>query len=150
MLEEVARIRENRRHDKISYIKQKWMPGDTIWTHVLLKRFFGISLEPQITLTFKQIEEIEGKKLRPESKNAEFWTERKKSYKTIADTWKSEGYELEKLDLANEKIILRRINPKSLLKVPEELTRQKIPADAIFELETHFNYIIDKYGLKIF
>ena len=73
----------------------------------------------------------------------------KKSYKIIADTWKSEGYELEKLDLANEKIILRRINPKSLLKVPEELTRQKIPADAIFELETHFSYIIDKYGLKL-
>lgn len=149
LLEEVARIREHRRHDKISYIKNKWLPGDTIWTHVLLKRYFAISVENEITLTFKQIEEIEGKKLRPESKNAEFWSERKKSYKTIADTWKSEGYELEKLDLPNEKITLRRINPKSLLKIPEELTRQKIPADAIFELETHFSYIIDKYGLKL-
>lgn len=105
-----------------------------------MKRFFSVSVENEITLTSKQIEEIEGKKLRPESKKAEFWTERKKSYKTIADTWKSEGYELEKLDLANEKIILKRINPKSLL---------KIPVDAIFELETHFNYIIDKYELKL-
>ncbi|MBR6013458.1 MAG: exodeoxyribonuclease III [Selenomonadaceae bacterium] len=148
LLEEVARIREKRTHNKISYIKRKWLPGDTIWTHILLKRYFAISVEEKITLTFKQIEEIEGKKLRPESKKAEFWLEQKKSYKTIADTWKSEGYELENLDLENEKITLRRLNPKSLLKVPDELTRQKLPADAIFELETHFNYIIEKYGLK--
>lgn len=149
LLEEVARIREHRKHDKISYIKKKWLPGDTIWTHILLKRFFAVSVEEKIILTFKQIEKIEGRKLHAASKKAEFWSEKKKSYKTIADTWKSEGYELEKLDLKNEKIILRRVNPKSLLKIPEELTRQKIPADAIFELETHFHYIIDKYGLNL-
>lgn len=149
ILEEVARIKEHRKHNKISYLKEKFLPGDTIWTHVLLKRYFAFCIDEKITLTFKQIEEIEGRKLHPSSKKSEFWSEQRKGRKTIADTWKSEGYELEKLDLINEKIILRRINPQSLLKVPEELTKQKLPDDALFELEAHFKYIIDKYGLKM-
>ena len=78
-----------------------------------------------------------------------FWSEEKKCHKTIADTWKSEGYELVKLDLKKEKITVRRLNPQSLLKVPEELTKQKLPEDAVFELEAHFKYIIEKYGLKL-
>ena len=149
ILEEAARIKEHRKHNKIAYVKEKYLPGDTIWTHQMLKRYFGICVEEEITLTFKQIEEIEGRKLHPASKRADFWSEEKKGHKTIADTWKSEGYELEKLDLEHEKITLSRINPESLLHVPDELMKQKLPDDAIFELESHFKYIIEKYGLKI-
>ena len=149
ILEEAARIKEHRRHNKIAYIKEKYLPGDTVWTHQMLKRYFGICVEEEITLTFKQIEEIEGRKLHHASKRADFWSEEKKCHKTIADTWKSEGYELIKLDLKKEKITVRRVNPQSLLKIPEELTKQKLPEDAVFELESHFKYIIEKYGLKI-
>ena len=149
ILEEAARIKEHRRHNKIAYVKEKFLPGDTVWTHQMLKRYFGICVEEEITLTFKQIEEIEGRKLHPASKRADFWSEEKKGHKTIADTWKSEGYELAKLDLKKERITVRRLNPQSLLKVPEELTKQKLPEDAVFELEAHFKYIIEKYGLKL-
>ena len=149
ILEEALRIKEHRRHNKIAYIKEKYLPGDTVWTHQMLKRYFGICVEEEITLTFKQIEEIEGRKLHPASKRADFWSEEKKGHKTIADTWKSEGYELAKLDLKKEKITVRRANPQSLLKIPDELTKQKLPEDAVFELESHFKYIIEKYGLKI-
>ena len=148
ILEEAARIKEHRKHNKIAYLKEKWLPGDTTWTHVLLKRYFAICLEEKITLTFKQIEEIEGRKLHPASKRADFWSERKKTSKSIADAWKSEGYELENLDLENEKITVHRVDPKSLLKIPDILLRQKLPEDAIFELESHFKYIIHKYGLN--
>ena len=149
ILEETARIKEHRKHYKISELRAKWLPGDIKWTHIMLKRYFSVCYEEKITLTFKQIEEIEGKKLHPASKKESFWSEKKKSYKTIADTWKSEGYELEKLDLEHEKITLSRINPESLLHIPDELMKQKLPDDAIFELESHFKYIIDKYGLKL-
>ena len=73
---------------------------------------------------------------------------RKKNYKSIADTWLSEGYELEKLDLKNEQITVRRVGLQSLLQIPEELTKRKLPDDAVFELETYFEYIIKKYGLR--
>ena len=36
-----------------------------------------------------------------------------------------------------------------LLHVPDELMRQKLPDDAVFELEQHFEYIIKKYGLRM-
>lgn len=148
LLEEVSRIQDHRKHYKIAYLREKWKIGDTKWTHILLKRYFGISIKERITLTFKQIEEIEGRKLHPASKTEAFWSEKKKTYKSIADTWKSEGYELERLDLKHEKITVRRVAPQSLLQIPEELTKQKLPEDALFELEAHFKYIIEKYGLR--
>ena len=148
LLEEVSRIKEHRKHKKISYLKERWQPGDPRWSHAMLKRYIGICTEPRITLTFKQIEAIEGRKLHPASKREDFWSENKKGYKTIADTWKSEGYELASLDLEHEKITLRRIPLSSMLYVPDELTKQKLPEDAMFELNSFFKYIIDKYGLR--
>lgn len=149
LLEEVSRIKDHRKHHKLNYLREKWRKGDIKWTHILLKRFFEISIKKRITLTFKQIEEIEGRKLHPASKTAAFWSEQKKrSYKSIADTWLSEGYELEELDLTNEKLTVRRVEPQSLLQIPEELTKRKLPNDAVFELVTYFEYIIKKYGLR--
>lgn len=83
-----------------------------------------------------------------EDEKESFWSEKKKTYKSIADTWLSEGYELEKLDLKNEQITVRRVGLQSLLQIPEELTKRKLPDDAVFELETYFEYIIKKYGLR--
>ena len=145
LLEEVEKLKAQRSDDKITYVKEKFLTAT--WRHEMLKRYFEVCIKPRITLTFKQIEEIEQKKLHPASRQKEYWSEKNKGCRTISDAWKSEGYELEKLDLENETITFRRLDPQSFLKIPEELMRQKLPEDAIFELETYFKYIIYKYGL---
>lgn len=49
----------------------------------MLKRYFGICVEEEITLNFKQIEEIEGRKLHSASKRADFWSDEKKVTKLL-------------------------------------------------------------------
>ena len=150
ILEEVYRIGRNKKHHKIGYLKEKWRPGDTKWTHIMLKRYFAICIQPRITLSFQQIENIEGRKLHPSARiKASYWSESGKHYKSIADAWKSEGYKLAKLDLKNERVTWTLLRPEELLHVPDELMRQKLPDDAVFELEQHFEYIIKKYGLRM-
>ena len=66
----------------------------------------------------------------------------------IAEAWLTEGYRLEKLDLKKEKITLKReMDGVARLVIPKQLTDKKIPIDAKYELETHMEYIIKKYGL---
>lgn len=56
---------------------------------------------------------------------------------------------MESLDLDNEIVTVRRVDKKSLLKIPRILTDTKLPADAKKELENFFEHIIKKYGLNI-
>jgi len=126
--------------------KHKPKEGEVTWVHYPLKRFFALSVAPRITLTFEEIGNIEGRKLHPASLHEGYWKEHKIK-PSIALTWVSEGYEMESLDLDNETITVRRVNQKSLLKIPRILTDTKLPADAKKELETFFEHIIKKYGL---
>ncbi|MBP3722597.1 MAG: hypothetical protein J6I62_05040, partial [Selenomonadaceae bacterium] len=128
--------------------KHKPKDGAISWVHHPLKRFFALSVAPRITITFEEIENIEGRKLHPASLHEQFWQEHKVK-PSIALAWVSEGYELESLDLDNETITLRRVNKKSLLNIPRILTDTKLPADAQRELENFFEHIIKKYGLDI-
>ena len=126
--------------------KHKPKDGAISWVHHPLKRFFALSVAPRITITFEEIENIEGRKLHPASLHEQFWQEHKIK-PSIALAWVSEGYELESLDLDNETITLRRVNKKSLLNIPRILTDTKLPTDAQKELENFFEHIIKKYGL---
>ena len=66
----------------------------------------------------------------------------------IAEAWRTEGYSLHSLDIEKEKIKLRREEEGlSKLVIPAVLTRGKVPDNAVYELETHMEYIINKYGL---
>ena len=131
MLMELARIEEDQPLNR----KQKPnLPRSQQWNHYPLKRFFALSVSPRITLTFAEIEKIEGHRLHPASLNESYWQEHKKN-RSIAMTWISEGYELENLDLDHERITVRRVKPDSLLNVPRLLTETKLPVDARQELE---------------
>lgn len=58
------------------------------------------------------------------------------------------GY-MHSLDLQKEKVTLRRKEEGvSRLVIPDVLTQGKLPDNAVYELETHMEYIINKYGLQ--
>lgn len=119
------------------------------WKHYKLKVFFSQSTAATITLTFEMIEKIEGQPLPPSAhRNRDWWYSRKEC-KMIADAWNTEGYTMEKLDLKKGKVTFRREEGGvSKLVIPKVLTSGKIPDNAVYELETHMEYIINKYGLN--
>ena len=66
----------------------------------------------------------------------------------IAEAWLTEGYELYSINLAAEKLTLHRQHGTSKLTIPKEFTDGPLPENAVYELETHMQYISKKYGLK--
>lgn len=119
------------------------------WRHYRLKEHFAACTASSLTYTFKQLEEIDGKPFAKTSRRSiDYWSPRT-NCNTIAEAWLTEGYELYNLDIKNEKITLhRRDDGVGHLKIPDVLLQGKLPDNAIYELETHFAYIIDKYGLR--
>lgn len=118
------------------------------WKHYKLKEFFSQSTAASITLTFAMIEEIEGYSLPASARKNKDWWYPRSNCNMIAEAWISEGYAMYKLDLKKEKITVHREEEGvSKLVVPKVLIEGKLPDNAVFELETHMEYIINKYGL---
>lgn len=119
------------------------------WKHFKLKEYFSKQTAAKITLTFEQIEAIEKQPLPASArKNRDWWYPRRDCNK-IAEAWISEGYYMHKLDLKKEKITLHREEDGvSKLVIPKVLTTGRIPDNAVYELETHMEYVINKYGLN--
>lgn len=118
------------------------------WKHIKFKQYLAGQTAASITLTFKQIEEIDGRPLPASARSHQDWWYPRPQCNMIAEAWLTEGYRLEKLDLKKEKITLKReMDGVARLVIPKQLTDKKIPIDAKYELETHMEYIIKKYGL---
>lgn len=118
------------------------------WKHYRLKQYFANCTAASVSLTFLQIEEIDGRPLPASAWKTKNWWYPRNNCNTIAEAWQTEGYSLHSFDLEKQRITLRRDNEGfSKLEVPEVLTQGKIPDNAKFELEKHMQYIIDKYGL---
>lgn len=105
--------------------------------HYKLKQFFAASTERSITLTFQQLEGIDDQPLPKTAKVDRSWWNPRPNCNMLAEAWLTEGYELHSINLAAEK-----------LTIPKELTDGPLPENAVYELETHMQYIIQKYGLK--
>lgn len=122
---------------------------DSSWKHYNLKLFFAKSTAASITLTFKEIEAIDHRWLPASARKNKDWWYPRDNCNMIAEAWITEGYHLHALDVEKEKVTLHR-NEEGLsrLVIPKALTTGKLPDNAIFELETHMNYIIEKYGLN--
>ena len=118
------------------------------WKHYKLKRFFAASTERSITLTFQQLEEIDGQPLPKTARVDRSWWNPRPNCNMIAEDWLTEGYELHSINLAAEKLTLHRQHGMSKLKIPEVLLDGALPDNAVYELETHMAYVIEKYGLK--
>ena len=126
-------------------IKREIRPS---WKHYKLKQFISNSTSSSITLSFAQIEEIDGRPLPLSARKNRDWWYPRSNCNTIAEAWRTEGYTLHSLDLEKEKIKLRREEEGlSKLIIPAVLTQGKLPDNAVFELKTHMEYIINKYGL---
>ena len=118
------------------------------WRHMKFKQFLAASTAASVTLTLKELEEIDGRPL-PKSarKNKDWWYPRQ-NCNTIAEAWLREGYVLKYIDLEKGKIqLVRAETGRSKLVIPKALTEQKLPDNAIFELQQHMAYIIKKYEL---
>ena len=126
-------------------IKREIRPN---WRHYKLKEFLSKSAASSITLTFAQIEEIDGRPLPLSARKNRDWWYPRSNCNTIAEAWRTEGYSLHSLDLEKEKVKLRREEDGvSKLVIPAVLLRGKLPDNAVFELEAHMEYVINKYGL---
>jgi len=127
-------------------VKREIGPG---WKHFKLKQYFAQSTAASITLTFMQIEEIDGRPLPKSAWQSKNWWYPRSNCNTIAEAWQSEGYSLSNFDLDKRKLSFRRDEEGvSKLEIPKVLLQSKIPDNAKFELEKHMKYIIEKYGLS--
>ncbi len=117
------------------------------WKHYGFKQYLSKCSDATVTLTFEQIEKLDGRSMPKSSKNVDWWIQRS-NCNTIAEAWLTEGYSLKTLDIPHKKITLKRDLPGlSNLCVPDALLNRRLPEDAVFELERHMAYIIEKYGL---
>ena len=101
------------------------------------------------TLSFQDIEKIDGRPLPASARKNRDWWYPRSNCNTIAEAWLTEGYNLQRLDIEKEKLLLSRaMEGYSKLEIPTVLTAGKISDNARFELETHMEYIIRKYAIK--
>lgn len=113
-----------------------------------LKKWFAKKNNASVTLTFKEIECILGRRLSPSARQYTSRWYTRPDRNAIAEAWVTEGYELFKLDLEREKVTFHRARDgTSHVKLPEWLTAGKIPDGARTEIEEHFKYIKKKYGI---
>ena len=135
-----------------------------------LTEFFHKSTKSPISLTFKQIEQILGDDLDWEAyfytafwyDNAPgtvspLWEEEGFPFHVlkrttpdycIADSWISQGYQIKALYIEKERVVFRRVVDRmSALRIPKELTEQKIPDEAVHEMDEFCKYLKKKYGL---
>ena len=118
------------------------------WKHYGFKKYLSDCTAASVMLTFREIEELDGQPMAASARKSMGWWSPRTNCNTIAEAWLTEGYVLHNLDLEKEKITLRRKEEGiARLQVPRALLEKKIPENAIFELETHMDYIIKKYGL---
>lgn len=136
-----------------------------------LTEFFRLKNEMPITLTFQQIEKIIGEPLPWEADQYEaFWLDdepgttspmwQEEGYSPypvepsprdycICESWLSQGYDLKAVHLKERRVVFRRtVTGMSGLKIPQELTRGKLPDAAVYEAERFFAYLIRRFGLS--
>lgn len=144
VLKEVEGIRTPRGDGSKPRKKNRITPN---WKHYGFKQYLAACNDAYVSLTFAEIEKLDGRAMPKSSKNQDWWTPRD-NCNTIAEAWITEGYSLKTLDIPHKKITLKRDLPGlSNLRVPDALLNKRLPEDAVFELERHMEYIIDKYGL---
>lgn len=136
-----------------------------------LREYFRLCRQPSITLTLQEIEKIIGFELEWEAHfYPAFWFDeapamsgqqwakefpfhvtnpsQQSAEYVISDSWRTQGYRIQRLDLAHKRIIFRReVYGTVGLTIPPALVRERIPENAAYEATIFFSYLIKKYGL---
>lgn len=112
------------------------------WKYQKLEEFFFKQESPTVKLTFTEVEEIIGAPLPAGArKNSATWD-------GFSRAWKDQGYERDRLDIANETVVWKRSAAHLVpLNIPKVFLTRKIPENAKFELEQYFDAVIREYGL---
>ena len=112
-----------------------------------LDSFFQKCIQPTISLTFKEIEEIIGEPLCNSAyTRRQYWYSTKEN--CISKSWLMNGYSLKRLHLERKRITFCKTDRIGVpLDIPEVFLNGRVPKDAKCELENYFGYIQKKYGL---
>lgn len=114
-----------------------------------LSEFFRTCERNSVTLTFREIEDIMGEELGLTSLRKEFWY--RTGFSCISQCWLENGYQIKTLHLEGKRRIVFNLTEKSRntsnVAIPEVIKYGRVPADAKYELENYFRYIIKKYAL---
>ena len=120
------------------------------WKYLPLKEYFARTKEPSFTLSFHEIEAIIGVTLPPSAyTRTSFWRTSHGRVR-MADAWLSEEYVLDELKLAEQRARFKRKRAGYVKAIiPREITDQKIPDDAAYEINQFMHYIINRYDLRM-
>lgn len=128
--------------------KRSKPPITADWKYYKLKQHFAKCNAASVTLTFREIEMIIGLKIPDAARKSKQWWYPRKEYNRIAEAWITEGYSMAKLNLEGGKVTFHRDEQgMSRLQIPDAILNGKLPDNAVYELEQHMKYIINKYGL---
>ena len=142
VLEGIARMRD----PKTTYAA---LPEN--WQYNPLKSFFAREERTTFTLTFAEIEEILGYELPPTArKHKAFWYRHDDSHISVSQAWETEDYKMFDMRFDQEKMRFKRVHPDYMRAyLPPEITEQRIPNDAAFELNQFAESLVKKYRLSL-
>lgn len=113
-----------------------------------LSGFFRACDRDRVALTFGELEEIMGDSLGATSLRKEFWY--RTGFSCISQCWLGNGYVIKELRVEERRVVFGRAAGRkdaAGVAVPEAIRHGPVPADARYELENYFRYIVKKYGL---
>lgn len=114
----------------------------------MLYEFFRNCDQNSVSLTFKEIENIMGEALGTGARNKQFW--QRTGFMCISQCWLENGYVIKTLCPEEKKVVfvldVKNKNTAEVI-IPDAIQHGSVPADAKYELENYFQYIIKKYGL---
>ncbi|WP_289226805.1 hypothetical protein, partial [uncultured Bacteroides sp.] len=134
-----------------------------------LREYFRLSDKTPISLSFHDIERIQGDKLDWEAyfynafwyddtpdKSSMLWQEEDFPFHmfrfttigyNISESWLSQGYRIKALYVNERRIVFRRVLQEvSGLRLPKTLFRKKYPRKAAYEWEQFCSYFVKKWG----
>ncbi|MCL2415708.1 MAG: reverse transcriptase/maturase family protein [Defluviitaleaceae bacterium] len=108
-----------------------------------LKNYLWMQTKADITLNFKQLEDILGFEIPPST--IRMWNQR--ISKNITAVCSGAGYEIKRVDRKKQTIVLKRVGEAAAtVKFPDVFFKGKLPLDAVTELEAFLQYLRRKYG----
>jgi len=110
-----------------------------------LAEYFKTQTKATITLKFKTIEEILGKRLCPSAyRYQRFWY-----HTNITANWRSNGYRMRSVDVEKQSIVLEQVEKLGVsVHIPDVILHGHVPTAAATVIETMFERILDIYGLS--
>ncbi|GHS93365.1 group II intron reverse transcriptase/maturase [Alphaproteobacteria bacterium] len=111
-----------------------------------LREYFHKKTEAMFSLRFEDFQSLLGKPLCPSSfKSSGYWYQTGRGH--LSEAWLSNGYKIKRLNLRNKSVVFARVHNNWPVKIPDVFLHGRVPQNAKAELESFFNYLMEKYGI---